>query len=272
MTFRHLGNAGRLGNQLHQIAATVGLARARRAEPRFPKWSYQPFFSVPDEMFVNDLHGVDAADLATHIDARTRVYLQDYGLWKDVENEIIEYFRPSKLAWETLTDQADFWVLGRPILSVHVRRGDNVQKNDPGTPNKHLYHPLRPMSYYQEALQRVRATVGSIAVFSDDIEWCKERFDADYFHHGVARPKEHEAAYTTAPVLDWIDLQLMAACDKHIISNSTYAWWGAFLSRNPQPIYPWPWVGPNLHFVDASLMFPPDWIRIEHGAPDAHSA
>lgn len=79
------------------------------------------------------------------------MYMQDYGLWRDVEEEVRDYFRPSNLARNRLAEQAGFLTLTKPILSVHVRRGDNVQANDPGTPNKHLYHPLRPMSYYQAA-------------------------------------------------------------------------------------------------------------------------
>lgn len=259
INFPYLGRCGRLGNQLWQIASTLGIAAAKGDSASFPPWAYQPYFNLPKELF-GDQPGENPEDFCPHIDYRARIYLQDYGLWEDIAPQVKTWMQPSNYALQTLHEFEDFWALEPPVTSLHVRRGDNLTDG----PWKADYHPLRPLSYYDEALQSLHYQ--SLAVFSDDIPWCKEQFGdrAQYYHEGVAHPKEHEPDYETAPNLDWIDLQLMTFCDYHVISNSTYSWWGAYLSDDASPIYPLPWFGPALSYIDAPLMFPSNWKPIHH--------
>lgn len=263
ITFSPLGNSGRLGNQLWQIAATLGIADKLGEEVNFPRWSYEDLFCIPKELFVDATHGTEAHEthLVTHIDPRARIYLQDYNLWKDIKDKVIDWFQPSEHAENLLADikQArPLLYLPRPLLSVHVRRGDNVT-NPPGI------HPLRPTDYYYTAMSQFE--YASTAFFSDDPKWTQDKFydDGDFFFHGTPRPKEHEPEYATAPVLDWIDLQLMTKCDFHILSNSTYSYWAAMIARSQGVVYPAPWFGKKLPYINAALMFPEDWIEINHG-------
>lgn len=270
----YIGNHGRLGNQLFQIASTIGLGWRLNCPVILPEdWAYRPFFSVPDEYFGDASAGegrVDVIELpeVEHIDPAARVYLQDLSLFSVIEEQIREMFKPSELArqefqkpeYDQFTD-----ILHRGfVLSVHVRRGDNVPGQDPGVADKHNYHPLRPMSYYEQAIEMFPKD-STLVVFSDEPDWCEKHFpQAAYVHHGVTRPKEHEPEFATAPVLDWIDLMMMTWCDFHVLSNSTYSWWGAWLSIDQAPVYPWPFFGPKLQYIDASLMFPDNWRRLEH--------
>lgn len=261
--FKHLGNAGRIGNQLWQFASTYGIARTIGDTPMFPNWDYQPFFNVPERFFGGPMVGMEAQNYVPYMDERSKLYLQDYNLFHHWETDVRTYLRPTPYAEERLREATGFWELEHPILSIHVRRGDNIY--DPGVPDKYNYHPPRPVSYYRDAID-LAGDYASVVFFSDDIPWCRETFpDLNaYFYEGVARPKEHEKAYATAPVLDWIDLQLMTKCDKHIGSNSSYSWWGAFLSENRTPIFPKTFFGPKINYVDQSLMFPSSWTLIDH--------
>lgn len=270
ITFTRLGRCGRLGNQLWQVASTLGIAQTLGQSAGFFGWDYRPYFCLPDEFFPEDMmsHRLIQADQTPqvqHMDPRAREYLQDYSLWKTIAPQIWSWFQPSELAMETL--QSFDWIveLPRPILSVHVRRGDNAT-----APNN--CHPLRPTSYYREAIHSLKGQFSSICFFSDDIEWCKSEFGSysvEYplaFHVGIARKKEHEPGYSFDAFFDWIDLQLMAVfADRHIISNSTYAFWGALLSHDEAPIYPTPFFGSDLDYIDTGLMFPKNWIPLEHG-------
>jgi hypothetical protein len=258
LTYPQLEHCGRLGNQLWEIAGTIGLSRTYGYEPLFPpSWSYRPFVSLPDEMFGPQDQGSPSTRLATHMGPNEQQYLQDWHLFADCADEIRRVFAPSPLAQSVLSGLTEFHALPRPILSVHVRRGDNVF--DAGVANKHLYMPERPTGYYLSATDTLREQASTVAVFSDDIPWCRENILADYYHEGVPRPKDGTADYWTATPTDWVDWFLMATCDFHVLSASSYAWWGAFLSHDPSPIYPADWFGPALTHIDTSLMFPPSW-------------
>lgn len=263
--YPNLGFTGRLGNALFELAATAGIADRLGVEPRFnANWIHRPYFSVPDRFFTDDLTGCVRAwsmPAADHIDARARQYLQDVNLFIHMMPTIREWLTPSPLAQEILADQAvEFEQLQGPVGGVHVRRGDNIK--DPGVPNKADYHRTPPIEFYLGGIQLLSAHgAASIAAFTDDPEWCREHLPVDYVHEGVPRPKEHEADYLTAPVLDWVDLQLLTRCDAHIVSGSTFGVWGALLGRgrvwHATEVY-----GPRLDYIDSDLLFPSDWSTL----------
>lgn len=260
-----LGHAGRFGNQLFQVAATLGIADAHDAEIQFPPWDYQPFFRIPENLFGPiDADAIPVTEFVPHMDERAKIYLQDYNLFKDVLGTLLlQWFWPSRLNDEILRQYRWVSLLPRPILAVHVRRGDLV------TEDIGAYHPLRPISYYYKAIGRYAKQYGSILFFSDDIPWCIETFpdliadgDTFFFKGGASRTPEH-LRLPNEPFNDWVDLMVMSWCDKFIISNSTFAWWAAMLSGTMDVTYSRPWFGPNLNYIDESLMFPPEWRRID---------
>lgn len=268
IVFKDLGRVGRLGNALFQLASTMGIAAGRGDVARFnADWMHRPYFSVPDELFggPGDLDGgIEAQTLVPHIDPRAAVYLQDFELFRPIWPTVRSVLAPSEMAHKILDEQTDFHQLVRPILAVHVRRGDNVV--DPGVPDKHNYFPLPTMRYYTAAIAEQQSLgVASVAMFSDDIEWCEKALPGfDYYHHGVARPKEHEPDYLTAPVLDWIDLQLIALCEHHVLSNSSFGVWGALLAEDDNAIIVDPFFGPKLEYIKAELQYPKEWRRMNH--------
>ena len=265
LTFSQLERVGRLGNGLWQIASTIGLARRHGMEPRFPpSWSYRKFFSIPDEMFA-EVRGTEAYRLPDldHMDERTRIYLQDLSFIADVTDEIDEYFQPSDEALERLG------TLSSHALILHVRRGDNV--------NQQACYPLPSLDYYLNAVRRHPGF--DVLIFGDDHEWNQSVLyplvcllaSRVQVIKGVARPKEHMPDYMTAPILDWIDLQLMAAQGRAFcLSNSTMGWWAAWLSGSDDVCYPDPWYGPSLDirqqgYIDGSLMMPSAWLKVAAG-------
>lgn len=266
---RLAGGAGRLGNQLWEIAGSIGLARKLGfPDPKFPEWDYMPYFQVPQHLFGHDMTGVrDISDFATHIDPRARVYLQDYNLWKDIEDEIWTMFQPTPLARRILDQMYESYYRIRdhtPLLSLNVRRGDNVT-------HPVGIHPLRTMTYFKNAVERIDHDWDmQVVVVSDDIPWCKDHIEpvvgrrCVFLEGGLSRPHDYNPrAYKAAPAMDWTDLLFMTDCEHHIISNSTYAWWGAFLAASSIVIYPTNWFGYQLDYIDASLMFPSWWTEME---------
>lgn len=262
ITYPNLSRSGRLGNQLWQVAATIGIGASRGETVNFPRWDYQPFFSLPDELFHGE-PGTDAIDCVGYLDERARPYLQDFRLFEKIEPLIRRYLRPSQKALDILGAHDWYRQLARPRTVLHIRRGDNVT-------HPLGYHPLRSVAYYKRALAELPDTA-TVVVFSDDIPWCQLTLpqalgrELRYFSSGVPRPREYvdRQRYESSPVLDWVDLLLMAEAEHHVISNSTYAWWGAYLSADPSPIYPSHWFGQIVaSYTNAALMFPPQWRQV----------
>lgn len=217
-------------------------------------WIHRPYFSVPDELFgVVPANATEAYTLCEHIDVRTRQYMQDIHLFIGELEQFIHYFMPSPLALEILSGYPP---VPGGSLGVHVRRGDNVY--DPGVPNKAEYHLVLPVGFYDRGIAQL-STGGPLAVFSDDIGWCKSNIAADFYGDGRASLKEHEAGYFSQPLYDWIDLFRMMSCNSFVIGGSTFGIWSALLSESGNVVRPDKVYGPRLDFIDSELLFHPDW-------------
>lgn len=125
-------------------------------------------------------------------------------------------------------------IRGAPSVAVHVRRGDYVAN----PVNQRMFGSCSA-EYYRSALAHVRSCVGSPRpfVFSDDQAFARELFaglpDAVFIDDKSGDPV--------------VDLYLMSCCDHHIIANSSFSWWGAWLGRKdgqivvaPEPWFDWP--------------------------------
>lgn len=135
-------------------------------------------------------------------------------------------------------------------VSVHVRRGDYVTN-----PSANAVHGTLEPSWYESAMSRMAERIASptFFVFSDDPAWAK-----------VNLPSAWPTVFVEpqGDGLDAQDMLMMAACSNHIIANSTFSWWGAWL--NPEPgkhvIAPSNWFKSTAH-TDKDLV-PADWERI----------
>ena len=115
-------------------------------------------------------------------------------------------------------------------VSVHIRRGDYLKPK-----NKVLFENLEA-EYYTNAIARISAHISdpTFYIFSDDLEWVKNNFT---FFKGYHFVNEHRQ------LKDYEELLLMSLCKHHIIANSTFSWWAAWLNlnRNKMVIQPEKW-------------------------------
>ena len=126
------------------------------------------------------------------------------------------------------------------IISIHVRRGDYLHKQE--------RHPVLKMDYYETAIHHFDNSK-KFYVFTDDVDWCKERFSTTRCQ--IIQEK------------DYIDLWMMSLCEHNIIANSSFSWWGAWLNKNTDKIVIAPniWFGPKKK-LDAKDLIPKEWIRM----------
>ncbi|HJQ75030.1 MAG TPA: alpha-1,2-fucosyltransferase [Gaiellaceae bacterium] len=173
-------------------------------------------------------------------------YWQSEGYFQDAADTIRDELRPP-----TAPD-ARFGRLLEAIgsseaVAVHVRRGDYVS-----VPQVAERHGTLPAAYYREAVGLVAERAGPDAhafVFSDDPEWAQE-------HLALELPTTHLGRTAwSAPV----ELRLMASCRHHVIANSSFSWWGAWLAERAGQVV----VAPKDWFRDRrTAIVPPRWLRI----------
>jgi glycosyl transferase family 11 len=128
------------------------------------------------------------------------------------------------------------------FVSLHVRRGDYVK----------VGAPLASIHYYEEAIEKINKMAKKVQflVFSDDIGWVKENLKIDF----PVVWMENDLV-----LKDFESLQLMSKCSHHIIGNSTYSWWGAWLNPNKNKTVMYPKIARTHLNVD---LMTPEWVGI----------
>jgi len=134
-------------------------------------------------------------------------------------------------------------------ISLHVRRGDYVS-------NAHTNntHGLCSLDYYRDAVAHIAENIASPSffIFSDDIEWCREGLSLDFPSTYIDHNKGDDS---------YRDMQLMSLCDHHIIANSSFSWWGAWLNSNLDKIViaPKQWFASGYRTDD---LLPSEWLLL----------
>jgi hypothetical protein len=138
---------------------------------------------------------------------------------------------------------------GSAAISLHIRRGDYISS----TANQKVFHTL-PAAYYRDAMKLLadKVTNPHFYIFSDDIERVKNQFSIDHPITYVDHNRGNDG---------YLDMRLMSYCQHHIIANSSFSWWGAWLNPSPEKIVIAPSKWFNNHFNDADLL-PNQWRRI----------
>ena len=135
-------------------------------------------------------------------------------------------------------------------VCVHIRRGDYESDQEVAS-----IHGLCSLNYYYKCANEIAKTITSPSffVFSDDPNWVKQNLNLNFNTIFVdINNHPHNPHY---------DLSLMMACKYFIIANSTYSWWGAWLSSYKlKKVYaPINWFALNkFNSID---LIPTDWIR-----------
>ena len=259
----YLGKMGQLGNQMFQYAAIRGIARKAGLQFTIPDhtevWKDSLGNNLRIELFdvfdINpDITGflAGASNIYTEkhfhfdekmFDCKDNVclagYFQTEKYFKHIEDDIRkEYTFKSYLreAWDPFRESCEV------SIGLHIRRGDFLK-------NSGNHHNLS-MSYYEKALQEFPEDT-PVIIFSDDTDWCKEQelFSSDRF-----LVSESGSSY--------VDLCLMSMCSYHIIANSSFSWWGAWLADSKKVVYPDKWFGPNNADKSTEDLFPEEWSMV----------
>jgi hypothetical protein len=133
-------------------------------------------------------------------------------------------------------------------ISLHFRRGDYLTSG--------FIEPTS-MEYYTQAVDMIASKVNNpfFYIFTDEPDWVNENFTIDFPHKLVSGNTGNDA---------YKDILLMSRCRHHIIANSTFSWWGAWLNANPDKIVTVPkkWYADDERNKFTNEICPVSWIRI----------
>jgi hypothetical protein len=161
-------------------------------------------------------------------------YFQSEKYFKHIEDEIRKDFTFHQDVIESCEEILD----KQESISLHIRRGDYLHLQS--------FHPVPPIEYYTEALKKLPNL--PVFIFSDDPEWCStiSEFDADRFLISESNTAD-------------FDMCLMSMCNYHIIANSSFSWWGAWLAQSEKVIAPKEWFGLSLSQHNTSDLYCDGW-------------
>ena len=163
-------------------------------------------------------------------------YCQDESLFKEHESDIRSLFG------------TDIGFI--PYVSIHVRRGKNpLNLDEPSYSENPFYVNIWDTGYYEKAISLFPGR--KFLVFSDDPIFCKEQ--------EIFKDASH---FQVMEMIDEIsDFNLQSSCSDHIIANSSWSWWTAYLS----PHHGKKVVAPIKWYSDGNMkrtICPNEWIRI----------
>ena len=256
LTFKQLGNYGRLGNQIFQYATLRSVGIKLNLPIKIPNGNYdllnfdiyKDYLTKEDFGIVNNSYNEECfhfSDKIFNIKDNTDLsgYFQSAKYFDNIRHVLLKEIYCSyldDLCNECICNIKS--VHNCSITSVHVRRGDYV--------NYPRVHPVCGIKYYQDNLNKINDNI--FIVFSDDINWCKNNL---IFENKVILYQNNGDLY---------DFVLMSKCDNNIISNSSYSWWAAYLNQNKNKIikYPKVWFGIDGP-KDTYDLIPQDWSSDE---------
>ncbi|WP_281228112.1 alpha-1,2-fucosyltransferase [Flavobacterium aquiphilum] len=252
ITFSKLEKKGHLGNQLFQIASTIGIAKSNNQRFGFPKWSYSNFFQ--NELPVEKLEEFEIYKEETFHFAFKKFSNRNYDLegWFQSEKyfdiDSVKYYFEFKKTFLDELKKKNQVIFEKKTILISIRRGDFVDHRD--------YFQL-PINYYINALIDNFSDwkEKNLVVLSDDIDYCKFHFsflDNVFFADNLSAIEQ---------------LGIASLCDDFIISNSTFSWWCAWLGEKKESIV----VRPFHYFTEAKNAidndkdyFPKRWMRYNH--------
>lgn len=256
--FNALGKLGRLGNQMFQFSSLVGIAKYHNYDYCIPpsnnknEWFDHQLFNCfklsetkkSNVFFLNTNFPV-IQESSFSFDEKLFntcpdfVDLRGYFQTEKYFRHISDYIRSEFKFDDDLLDDCveSFNELENPI-SLHIRRTDYITN-----PN----HTTLSLDYYKNALTYFSKD-RQVLIFSDDPDWCMEQklFDDDRFIVSQGQS-------------NYMDMCLMTLCSDHIIANSSFSWWGAWLSKSNNVIAPSVWFGPDNKHLNTKDIYCDEW-------------
>ena len=280
----NLGKNGRMGNQMFQYAALVGIAKQCGFDFRIPDHSNASYFNQKvganiiteyhelqhcfEMLHCGDRYGlIDGDEIELHEShefceelfkecpnhVTLNGYFQSEKYFKNAEKLLRLDFRFKEHIIDEVENHFSSYLNEEPVCILV--RDFNPDYDYPNCENNHINIPPEFYEKSIDILGRDRMYI----ICSNNIELTKKQevFQGDNFIFNEVTPTDIYKGH--------FDLCLMSMCQDFIISNSTFAWWGAWLGNGigKRVLIPTPWYGPGLSHINTDDLYPDEWEKIE---------
>lgn len=250
VTFTKIGHYGRLGNQLFQIASTIGLAEKHGYAWRFPRdiseCTAGKLFGLRGNLVTSKKRSVTYEELSpsfydvqfppTTFDQVLDLsgYFQSYSYFNNSLDSLNRYLQFPELVARNVLKQ--YPQISSPFsVTLHVRRGDYLKFNS--------IYKLLEHEYYDESLKYM-GDVETVIIVSDDIQWCKK----------VLGPRLRRTVVYSDLDDELQEFVLLMLSQRLVVANSTYSWWAAYIKRVFFP-------NEKLYTNKAHIVAPRNWFN-----------
>ena len=272
-----------LGNQLFCIATVLSLAAKNKVTPVFSFDKAQAPYQTNIFRNLNFSNEINTNNIYTEPHFHYKEipyspglcvdgYFQSEKYFKEHKDEIRAAFKISDKDASFISNNFEHLFYnekgnGVTTISLHIRRGDYT------LPQYASHHPVQTIEYYDKAMKYFNEEYSycerRFLVFSDDIDWAKANLKGDNIKFVTQNTIKGNDVMDTLDISkggypDYIDLYLMSKCHHHIIANSSFSWWGAWLddSHLKKVIAPKNWFGPAYGDINDNDLVPESWIRM----------
>jgi len=228
-----------------EIAAVVPKGRleqalAKKWPKKWPKYIQEKHFHFDPEI------------LNLHDDVYLKGYWQSEKYFSDIAAILRGEFTV-KTPLSGKNKELSETIASNQSVSIHIRRGDYVTAH-----KTKQVHGACGLDYYFRCVDYLKQLVKNahFFIFSDDPQWAgdnlKQLCPATFVDCNRAGK-------------DYEDLRLMSRCNHHIIANSTFSWWGAWLNPREDKIVlaPRQWFDKNTQdSMKMDDLFPSGWILL----------
>ena len=179
-------------------------------------------------------------------------YFASEKYFKQVESIIYQEYQFPSLMNDNANYAFELSIKNNTSISVHVRRGDYLK------PKVLNFHGICDIIYYRNAIDMMKKIFPDSVLyfFSDDINWVNEHLLSLYPHSFLVNANSGKQS--------WKDMYLMSCCNHHIIANSSFSWWAAWLNKktDKKVIAPKQWFADTILNDQTVDFVPKQWIRI----------
>ena len=159
----------------------------------------------------------------SHILEMDRAYL--VGCWQSekyfekVKEEVKKAYTFQKVELSDKMKEYEKEIKDSDSVCIHIRRGDYLQASE-------VYGGICTPEYYKSAIKKMERWYPNchFFVFTNDVPWVKQNYKQDNLT--IIEGNDEDRGY--------IDLYLMTQCKHFILANSSFSWWGCYLSSSQE--------------------------------------